>query len=435
MKFIKKNILNEGVFKSVEQLKKEREKKSEISNSERLASSYANAVLGKVNGVISNIVRKNHINPFQMANVFSFTTPSSDGPKPEKREVSCRIENDEDGNKTIYIDFDLGGILDRKNDLQEELWVNVPTSLSIRDTFFNSYLNKDKLVKSFSNKIKNAIKKEIMNSSVDPAKKVIYNFILDSKIVLNNIFMYHDRSYSDIAIVIPHTYNGITLSWSSSITHGMIDKTNIESDPASSEGILAYEDTFSKLVKTITFGSNVNFVVKSQRYVALDPPDYGKSTAIELTRVAGVEDIIEQAISTLGFDDKKFIHQANAARKNFEKMSLVQVEYKKSYVFKYDNVNKECKFLETYKPIVRYISIVEDEHKKSELSFRFTYNCVWGQETNDSKLKDVEYWVDDGNKYYMHNIVYQLGNIHSFKEGIIVEDGIKIKEYLEKNVL
>lgn len=195
---MKVRYITEGVFKTKEQMLKARAKEKEMTNQERVAGVANKVIAEKIDYIIKTIVRDKEIYPFdvsmfsckldEMHNVYSEV-------KFSKKDVYCYLEENEKGKKTIHLSFDYGMFV--LNTLNNYRNGKACGRLKVTSWDMNKVnkLSKQVFERSVSAKIKNCINKELLKLGTKDNE--VCKLILDSKIVVDNIYMYTKQNEFD----------------------------------------------------------------------------------------------------------------------------------------------------------------------------------------------------------------------------------------------
>lgn len=180
-----------------------------MTNQERVAG-VANKVLGeKIDQIIKMVVQNKEIYPFD-ADMFSYrfdeTSSICSQVELSKKEVYCYLEEGKNGKKIIHLSFDYGMFVLKSN------WKDVKSDKACNRLKVSSWdinrvnkLNKKVFERSVSAKIKNCINKEFMKPGMKDGEAC--KLILDSKIVIDKIYMYTKQDEFDKLSFVFHYSN------------------------------------------------------------------------------------------------------------------------------------------------------------------------------------------------------------------------------------
>ena len=191
---MKVKYIKEGVFKTKEQVLKNRERENELSNQEKVAGVFNKVVVEKINYIIKTVIQESAIYPFTVG-MFSERVDEYNNirceVKTSKKEVYCSLLENEKGEKEIHLTFDYGIFVHDtpKAKACEKLDI---TSWDMNDI---ERIDKEIFRRSVSNKIKNYINRDLVKPGMQD--KEICDLILDSKIVVDNIYMYTNQNAVD----------------------------------------------------------------------------------------------------------------------------------------------------------------------------------------------------------------------------------------------
>ncbi len=196
---MKVRYITEGVFKTKEQILKVRAKEKEMSNQERVAGVASKVIGEKIDQIIKMIVQNKEICPFD-ADMFSCKIEETHNLYSQvelsKKDVYSYLEEGENGKKVIHLSFDFGMFVLKSN------WKDVKSDKACAKLKLSSWdiarvnkLNKRLFATSVSTKIKNYINKRLLKPGMKDNE--VCNLILDSKIVVDNIYMYTKQNEFD----------------------------------------------------------------------------------------------------------------------------------------------------------------------------------------------------------------------------------------------
>lgn len=266
---MKVKLIQEGYFKNPEQMKAEKERRLAMTDTDRAIKTAA-TITNSINRIINTILKKRscNINPFSISSTFIGGSAVSDTgwgeTKVEKREVSCIVERDSTGKNIITVDLDLGRLVDKSNNKPfYDLMLNLDY-----DELHLKTLNKNKIKELFEKKIKNAVKKEYQANKTS-TDKPFFEFILNSDIVLDNIFLYKNVQGNEPELTMSvrhHTRTNKHLLSKLEENH-IVGGFSEKFDPITEEGRKRYEKALEALMNVVTFGKDFKFYIVSEREI------------------------------------------------------------------------------------------------------------------------------------------------------------------------
>ena len=408
MKFIRKH-LNEGIFKTAAQVAKQREKEAAMSDEEIVALNTTNTINNKVQSIISRIIIEREILPFNLNTLLAY--PGLEGYQItyEKLDIKCNVSVS-NGEPVISIDYNLGALMKKKRNPQRI------TNFSL-DMYYNdnhlTILSENKINKNLEKRIKEFIKKEY---NANPINKPIYDFILGSSIVLNNISIF--EGVDNVTMTIPFAYD-----YSGSWTWGLSEES-IQYDPSTPKGFKQYEKYLDALTKIISFDSvnPVKIVIHCEKTVDSNTEKYlAKYNSLsEIEKYAGIGDAIEDFAK-----DKTSYKQYNMMYNKFKICKYFRVEYSRDYVF--EITQKTYKFVGKGEAEIVSFRADETDYKQSKYHIDIRYKDTLYSATKDYKPPICVIVECSGRSYSRPWLVTDRDEIYNKL--------LKLKTYLEKIVI